>query len=137
MAVTYFVAALFSILIALIIHGLNSQTLDALHAQKRRQRFLDNASVEELKQMDENRKRQKETLRKTAKVIGAVGAVFCVLLLFDIFSNSPSSSTGRVTCGYCKKSYSITSSDGKKISRTRLCNSCYAFYDSASEVLGD
>lgn len=34
MAVIYFVAALFSILIALIIHGLNSQTLDALHAPK-------------------------------------------------------------------------------------------------------
>ena len=137
MAVTYFVVALFSILIALIIHGLNSQTLDALHAQKRRQRFLDNASVEELKQMDEHRTRQKETLKKTAKIIGAVGAVFCVLLLFDIFSNSPSSSTGRVTCGYCKKSYSITSSDGRQISRSRLCSSCYAFYDSASEVLGD
>ena len=74
MAVTYFMVALFTILIALIIHGLNSQTLDVLHAQKRRQRFLDNASVEELKQMDENRKRQKETLRKTAE-----GEWICVL----------------------------------------------------------
>lgn len=93
--------------------------------------------MEELKRMDEKRKRQKETLKITAKIIGAVGAVFCVLLLFDIFTNSPSSSSGKVTCGYCKKSYSITSSDGRQISRSRLCNSCYAFYDSASGVLGD
>ena len=137
MAVTYFMVALFAILTALFIHALNTQTLDVIHAQRRRQRFMENASVEELKQMDENRKRQKENLRKTAKVIGIIGALFCVLLVYDIFANSPSTSNSKITCGYCHKSYSITSSDGKNISRTNLCNSCYAFYDSASKILGD
>ena len=76
MAVTYFIVAFFSIMIALIIHGLNTQTLDVIHARRRRQRFMENAPVEELTRMDENRKRQKENLRKTAKVVGVVGAMF-------------------------------------------------------------
>lgn len=73
---------------------------------------------------------------KTAKVIGVIGALLFAFLVFSMFANSPSTSNREITCGYCHKSYSITSSNGKNISKTRLCNSCYAFYDSASDVLG-
>lgn len=58
----------------------------------------------------------------------------------DLSSSSSSSSSGssrKVTCGYCGKSYSITSSNGKNISRTRLCNSCYSFYKGAQDALGN
>ena len=137
MALTYIMVAIFSTLIALFIYSLNAQTLDVLHAQRRRQRFMANASAAELTQMDEHRKRQKMVLGKTAKVIGLIGALFFALTIYDIFATSPSTSNSRGTCGYCHKSYSITSSDGRNISRTHLCNSCYAFMDSATKVLGN
>ncbi len=42
------------------------------------------------------------------------------------------SSTGErtVTCGYCGDEYNLTSSNGKSITRTNLCKSCYNFYKS-------
>ncbi len=92
-----------------------------------------------------NRKKEDEPSKKVRKNSGiflAACAALCVLcFLGSAISGSSSgttttSSSKTVTCGYCKKSYSITSSNGKNISRTRLCNSCYAIYNSATTVLG-
>ena len=130
--ILYLFAGILSLGIALCVHLSNNQTLEALHVQRRNSV----SSFEVRKQMDENRERQKASLKKTANIFIVIGVIFMVLCVKGIFSSSPSTSDRKVTCGYCNKSYSITSSNGKNISRTNLCNSCWAFYDSASKVLG-
>lgn len=51
------------------------------NAQRRRQRFMDDASADELKRMDEHRKRKKIILGKTAKIIGIIVALFFVMTI--------------------------------------------------------
>lgn len=69
--------------------------------------------------------------------------VVCVVLgiigCFILGSNGGDSThtSASVTCGHCGKKYNATSSNGKNIRRTNLCNSCYAFYNSASHYLNE
>lgn len=44
-------------------------------------------------------------------------------------STSSSSSTKKNTCGYCGRSFDITSADGKSITRRHLCTKCYSTYN--------
>lgn len=48
-------------------------------------------------------------------------------------SSSSSSSTKKNTCGYCGRSFDITSADGKSITRRHLCTKCYSTYNTLKD----
>lgn len=48
-------------------------------------------------------------------------------------STSSSSSTKKNTCGYCGRSFDITSADGKSITRRHLCTKCYSVYNALKD----
>lgn len=48
-------------------------------------------------------------------------------------SSSSSSSTKKNTCGYCGRSFDITSADGKSITRRHLCTKCYSVYNALKD----
>lgn len=68
--------------------------------------------------------------KKKAKIMGLIACALFIWSIVIIFRTSPSTSDRTVSCKWCGKSYSITSSNGKKITRSNFCKSCAAFYDS-------
>ena len=84
---------------------------------------------------------KRKAMRQKSWIAIVIGVLLCIPVIFGMYEETPSTSSGTkssyISCKWCGDSYSTTSSNGKKIRRTNFCNSCYAFYDSASNYLNE
>lgn len=80
----------------------------------------------------------KKTL--SSKDVAIVVIATLVLVMFAVLvggsnSSTPTNSTTTVKCGSCGTTYQSNSTNGKSISRTNLCTSCYNSMKATQDAL--
>ena len=86
---------------------------------------------------------KKRNKYRAAMIISSVALGISILVGIPVFVKAASESSsysgsksGTVTCGYCHRSFSKNSNDGKSIARTHLCSSCYSNYQWGKDYIG-
>ena len=75
----------------------------------------------------EKKRKEYSYLKKAAIAFCILFTIVFVPIMIALNTNDSDSSTeGKmVSCGYCGRSFAITSDSGKSISRRKLCSNCY------------